>query len=64
VGALARVDGKILSLSGAIASTKGQQVLRDQQRGQVENPAELGVKLAEVLLSRGAGEILKHYGRY
>ncbi len=63
VGALAEFEEGQLRLSGVIAQSNGKQVLRQSQLGKVEQPVELGEKLAEMFLSLGAREILKHYGR-
>jgi len=63
VGALAKIDGPSLVLSGFVAGPTGP-ALQNQLSGPLDHPAELGVELAELLLSEGAGEILKNYGRH
>ena len=51
-------DGQLF-LRGMVASLDGKQVIEDTISGERKNAAELGRTLAETLLSRGAGEILK-----
>ncbi len=63
VGAFASHVGDSLFLSGVIAHTNGQQVLRFNQSGPAFEPESLGVELAQVFLKNGAQEILKGFGR-
>lgn len=63
VGALAKVEGESLSLSGVIAHPNGEKVMRQSQRGLTARPVELGEKLAKEFLDNGAQEILKAFGR-
>ena len=63
VGALAEREGGRLVLTGLIADPTDAKVIRDKIEGLAAQPSDLGVQLAQLLLSRGAGEILKRYGR-
>jgi len=59
IAAHATLEGARLFLHGMVASLDGKQVIEDTITGERKNAAELGQTLAETLLSRGAGEILK-----
>jgi hydroxymethylbilane synthase len=63
VGALARIDGQTLILSGVIANPNGEQIMRNSQKGSVKDPIALGKDLAEQFLRNGAQEILNGFGR-
>ncbi len=52
------LEGDQLYLRGLVGEPDGSQVLRSEIRGSSADAVELGVKLAEDLLSQGAGEIL------
>lgn len=51
-------DGTLV-LEGAVLSVDGTRQVRDQLHGDVAQPEALGRRLAEILLRRGAAEILK-----
>ncbi len=51
-------DGQV-RLSGLVASLDGREVIRGERRGPREKAAEIGVGLAEDLLSRGADAIME-----
>lgn len=59
IGAFAVVDGDHLSLRGLVGDPDGAEVIREEIQGPVEQAEALGIELAEKLLARGAGEILK-----
>ena len=59
IGAFAVVDGDRLSLRGLVGDPDGVEVIREEIQGPVEQAEALGIELAEKLLARGAGEILK-----
>lgn len=59
IGALGLVDGDELLLEGVVGSLDGRLMVRRSLSGKVKNPDELGVRLAEEMLDRGAGEILR-----
>lgn len=58
VGALATINGDSLRLEAMVASIDGKRLIRDELAGSIDNPEELGVKLADILIEKGAGEIL------
>ena len=64
VGALAEIVGDKIVLSGVIASSDGKRTLRDSARGPLEEPLQLGERLARTLLAKGGREILKEYGKH
>jgi hydroxymethylbilane synthase len=48
-----------LLLDGLVASLDGQQVLRATARGAVNRAVQLGQQVAEMLLAKGASEIIQ-----
>jgi hydroxymethylbilane synthase len=58
IGALATLRNGDLHLDGLVADVDGSTILREQTSGDATDP-EVGARLAETLLSRGAGEILR-----
>ncbi len=58
IGALARVEGDTLTLTGVVASEDGALFVRAALRGPAGDPAELGERLAQRLLDAGADKIL------
>ena len=58
IAALATLNCARLSLDGLVAGLAGSPLLRDRADGAVGHPQEIGVKLAALLLDRGAGKIL------
>ena len=58
IGARARVAGEQISVIGVVASPDGKNLCRSEIFGSVKEAAELGKRLAEQLLERGAGELL------
>lgn len=61
IGALGRVEGRRLSLDGMVASLDGSKLIRDRLVSDLDGlgePEELGLALAERLLTQGAGEVL------
>ncbi|MBW8064558.1 MAG: hydroxymethylbilane synthase [Nitrospira sp.] len=58
IAAHAITKGDTLILDGMVASVDGVRLLRDRIQGPVSEARELGVQLAERLLSRGADAIL------
>ena len=59
IGAFAVVDGEHLSLRGLVGDPDGVEVIREQIEGPIDQAEALGIELAEKLLARGAGKILK-----
>jgi hydroxymethylbilane synthase len=54
----ARLEGEEIVLEGMVAELDGSLLVRDRLRGASARPEELGVRLAERLLSMGADKIL------
>lgn len=59
VGALAKVDGDNINIEAMVASLDGSRLIREKLSGPVSQTEELGVKLAEILISKGADKILQ-----
>jgi hydroxymethylbilane synthase len=58
IGARARVAGEQISMIGVVASPDGKNLCRSEIFGSVKEAADLGKRLAEQLLERGAGQLL------
>ena len=58
IGARARVAGEQISMIGVVASPDGKNLCRSEIFGSIEEAADLGKRLAEQLLERGAGQLL------
>jgi hydroxymethylbilane synthase len=58
VAGRARVDGEMLSLSGAVFSLDGRQALRGERSGAASEAESLGRALAADLLARGAAALI------
>ena len=54
-----QVDGDRIHLEGLVADLEGRQVVRGSRSGPADGSKQLGVALAEDLLSRGADRILQ-----
>lgn len=59
IGSYAIVEDDQVYLRGLVGATDGSTILTDEIKGPVNNGAQLGIKLAESLLSQGADKILK-----
>ncbi len=59
IAAHATVEGGRLKLDGLVATLDGSRVLRDSIEGDAADAKRVGEELAERLLGRGAGEILR-----
>jgi hydroxymethylbilane synthase len=63
IAAHARLDGATIVMNGLVGSVTGDRIIRGTISGPREEAAVLGVKLAEEVLARGAGDILREvYG--
>lgn len=63
IGAYATLENTDLFLTGAVFSPDGSAMIRYTATGECTRPGELGRNVAQVLLRRGAGEILSQvYG--
>jgi hydroxymethylbilane synthase len=58
LGAHAILKGEELHIEGFVAAVDGSKLLRESVRGLSSHAENLGTQLAEVLLARGAAEIL------
>jgi len=59
IAAHALIEGKRLMLDGLVAEPDGSRLLRDSQTGSVDEPAAVGIVLAERILAAGAGPLLE-----
>jgi len=62
IAAFSELDGTELWLRGLVASPDGKKVVTADARAHVNEAVELGVKVAEMLLFRGAADILSSLG--
>ncbi len=58
IAALGTVTGATMILEGMIADPTGKRMMRSTQEGESTSPEELGKRLAEKLLARGASEFI------
>lgn len=58
IGAYGRIKGGLFKLDAVIGSLDGKSVVRDSIEGNPESAEQLGIELAEKLLSKGGKEIL------
>jgi hydroxymethylbilane synthase len=58
IAAYARPVGTGLQVDGLVGSIDGKRLIRHRVEGSIENAESLGIELAEVLLAKGAKEIL------
>lgn len=61
IAAHATVQDGLMHIAGLVASPDGQQILRDRFDGDAQHAEKNGRRLAEMLLSKGAGEILAEF---
>ena len=59
IGAYAVIEGDTLWLRGLVGALDGSEIIRHQLRGPVAEAEQLGINLAEHLLSQGADRILQ-----
>jgi hydroxymethylbilane synthase len=59
IAALARVEEGQLTIEGLVACPDGSEILRGRDRGLAEDGYSIGLRLAEVLLSKGADRLLR-----
>jgi hydroxymethylbilane synthase len=58
VAAFSQIFDSLLRIDGMVATTDGKRLIRHFLQGPHEEAESLGVRLANILLGRGAGEIL------
>jgi hydroxymethylbilane synthase len=64
VAGKARLDGGLVTIKGLIASLDGGRVVTDQISGPDTRAHDLGIELGQMLLERGAREILAEIAQY
>jgi hydroxymethylbilane synthase len=62
IAAFSQMDGEKIWLRGLVASPDGKRVITADATAHQNEAVDLGVKVAEMLLFRGANEILKELG--
>jgi hydroxymethylbilane synthase len=60
IAAHGHLKGKIFTLNGMAASVDGKTMIRKSLSGQVEESENIGIRLAEILLSSGADAIMNN----
>jgi hydroxymethylbilane synthase len=58
IAAYARTFGATLQIDGLVGTIDGRRLIRHHVEGPIEKAGSLGIKLAEILLGKGAKEIL------
>ncbi len=58
LGGFAQVQNGELAMRGFVASPDGKELVRAELTGEITDPEALGKRIAEALLSQGAGKIL------
>jgi len=58
IAAFGRIDGSTLQIEGMVGTVDGKRLVRHRVEGSVEKAEALGIELAEILLQKGAKEIL------
>ncbi|MCJ7783803.1 MAG: hydroxymethylbilane synthase [Desulfobacterales bacterium] len=58
IAAYARSVGRTLYVDGLVGAIDGRRLIRHSVEGSIENAEPLGIELAEILLGKGAKEIL------
>ena len=58
IAAFAELDGEVLYLRALVGNLEGSRIIRSEIRGDAHHPEQLGLTVAEDLLSQGAEEIL------
>ena len=59
IGVNSRIDNDKIYLTGMVASIDGERLIKDQSIGNINDPEEVGKKLAEKLKLQGADKILR-----
>jgi len=62
VAAYAQIVASSLHLQAMVASLEGNQIIREQLSGSLDEPETLGISLADKLLDLGAGDLLAQSG--
>jgi hydroxymethylbilane synthase len=64
IAAYGRTEGGLLRLDGLVGRTDGKQLIRHHLEGPEGEAEAMGTRLAEILLERGAAEILEEVYRH
>jgi hydroxymethylbilane synthase len=59
IAAFGRMEGGTLHIEGLVGRTDGKKLIRHHLEGPVREAEMIGTRLAEILLEKGAGEILE-----
>jgi hydroxymethylbilane synthase len=59
IAAFGQIVGSTLQIDGMVATTNGKRFIHHHLEGTIEEAESLGIELANVLLNKGADEILK-----
>lgn len=59
IAGYAELEGARLRLRGLVGATDGSEIIRGEVAGSLERAQELGIALAEDMLARGAGRLLR-----
>jgi hydroxymethylbilane synthase len=59
IAAFGRIEDSTLKIDGMVGTIDGKRLIRHHVEGPIEKAESLGIQLAEVLLSKGAKEILE-----
>ncbi len=59
IAGFSTIDGEQITLTGLVGNVDTGVILKEQVSGNVSQAEQLGVKLADLLISLGAKEILK-----
>lgn len=63
IGVNTKIEGDSLSLTGMVASLDGQKLIKDSVTGKPENADQIGIELAQLLIEKGADQILAEIER-
>ena len=58
IAALARINGHRIDLKGLVAAPDGSEIIRGSEAGSIEEAGNVGLRLAQMLLARGADRLL------
>jgi len=58
IAAFGRIVGSVLQIDGLVGTIDGKRLIRHRMEGPIEKAETIGMELAEVLLNKGAEEIL------
>jgi len=59
IAAFGQINGTTLQIDGMVGTIDGKRLIRHRVEGPIEKAEELGIELADILLSKGAREILE-----